>query len=45
VVSVTVYRTFKDALDREGHLVRLGGQGEIDLFMPCVPYTEFVADQ
>jgi hypothetical protein len=27
VVSVTIYRTFKDALDREGHLVRLGGQG------------------
>ena len=20
-------------------------QEEIDLFMPCVPYTEFVADQ
>ncbi len=54
VVSVTVYRTFKDgtSITRDTLFVEEGDlwkhrftQGEIDIFMPGVPYEEFVALQ
>jgi len=54
VVSVTVYRTFKDgtSLTRDTFFVSEEGawkhrfsQEEIDIFMPGVPYDEFVAAQ
>ena len=54
VVGVTVYRTFKDgtSITRDTLFVSEGGewkhrftQEEIDLFMPGVPYEEFVAAQ
>ena len=54
VVGVTVYRTFKDgtSITRDTLFVSEGGawkhrftQEEIDIFMPGVPYEEFVAAQ
>ncbi|MCA1716879.1 MAG: DUF4352 domain-containing protein [Actinobacteria bacterium] len=54
VVSVTVYRTFKDgtSITRSTYFVSEGGtwkhrfsQEEIDIFMPGVPFEEFVAAQ
>jgi len=54
VVSVTIYRTFKDgtSITRTTFFVSEVGtwkhrfsQEEIDLFMPGVPYEEFVAAQ
>ena len=53
-LSVMVYRTFKDgtSIERETYFVREGGswkhrftQEEIEIFMPGVPYEEFVALQ
>jgi hypothetical protein len=53
-VSVSVYRTFKDgsSISRETYFVREGGtwkhrftQEEIEIFMPGVPYEDFVALQ
>jgi hypothetical protein len=54
VVSVTIYRTFEDgtSITRDTLFVSEGGlwkhrfsQEEIDIFMPGVPYEEFVAAQ
>jgi hypothetical protein len=54
VVSVTVYRTFKDgtSITRETYFVSEGGtwmhrfsREEIEIFMPGVPFEEFVAAQ
>ena len=54
VVSVTVYRTFKDgtSITRDTYFVPEGGtwkhrftQEEIEIFMPGVPFEEFVAAQ
>jgi hypothetical protein len=54
VVSVTVYRTFKDgtSITRGTFFVSEGGawkhrftEEEIDIFMPGVPYEQFVAAQ
>jgi hypothetical protein len=54
VVSVTVYRTFKDgtSITRGTFFVSEGGmwkhrftEEEIEIFMPGVPYEEFVATQ
>ena len=53
-VSLTVYRTFKNgsSITRETYFVREGGtwkhrftQEEIEIFMPGVPYEDFVALQ
>jgi hypothetical protein len=54
VVSVTVYRTFKDgtSITRGTFFVSEGGmwkhrftEEEIEIFMPGVPYEQFVAAQ
>lgn len=54
VVSVSVYRTFKDgtSITRDTFFVSEGGawkhsftEEEIDIFMPGVPYEQFVATQ
>jgi hypothetical protein len=54
VVSVTVYRTFKDgtSITRDTYFVSEGGtwkhrftQEEIEIFMPGVPFEEFLAAQ
>lgn len=54
VVSVTVYRTFKDgtSITRETYFVSEGGtwkhrfsREEVEIFMPGVPFEEFVAAQ
>lgn len=54
IVSVSVYRTFKDgtSITRETYFVSEGGvwkhrfsEEEIEIFMPGVPYEQFVAAQ